>query len=95
MKRYIKSDSDYISFKPPIRKSDIDIDYVAKRISRNLSEKPDVEDGIEQFRMMSDDYDDFWGRGLRTREQEQAFVEELLDALRRYGITEITNIYNI
>lgn len=30
MKRYIKSDSDYISFKPPIRKSDIDIDYVAK-----------------------------------------------------------------
>lgn len=48
-----------------------------------------VESAIEAFVMMNDDYDDWWARGLNTREKEQKFMNELLLLLKHRGIEEV------
>ena len=45
-----------------------------------------VESAIEAFVMMNDDYADWWARGCRGSEQEDKFVQALIDAFSAIGI---------
>lgn len=68
-------------------------DYVTKRIKAHIDKNPDLkvttEIVIEAFRDMNNDYDDWWARGLNTKEKEQKFTKELLLLLKLRGIDEV------
>lgn len=92
------SDLGYSSYKPPRGpETPEDMEWVADCVTRQLKtilEKGIIssvttEDVIEAFRDMNDDYDDWWARGLNTREKEQKFMNELLLLLKHRGIEEV------
>lgn len=92
------SDLGYSSYRPPRgpqTPEDMEwvADCVARRIKARIDRDPDfnvtTEDVIEAFRDMNDDYDDWWARGLNTREKEQKFMNELLLLLKHRGIEEV------
>lgn len=92
------SDLGYSSYRPPRgpqTPEDMEwvADCVARRIKARIDRDPDfnvtTEDVIEAFRDMNDDYDDWWARGLNTREKEQTFMNELLLLLKHRGIEEV------
>lgn len=94
MYRMIKADDEieYISYKPPRGpKTEEDMDFIAQslgyQIDAHYNGIVSREGVIELFRNMNDDYDDWWARGLRTREQEDAFVNDLVSRLAEYGVT--------
>lgn len=64
-------------------------DRLVKLLETNLITKITTEDVIESFRMLNDDYDDWWARGLITIEQEKEFVYDLLDRLEKYDIFNV------
>lgn len=69
------------------------VDCVARKMTVRIDRDPDfnvtTEDIIEAFRDMHDDYDDWWERGLNTREKKQRFINELLLLLKHRGIEEV------
>lgn len=82
----------YVPPKGP--KTDEDFKYAASAITRLLYNDSNIkkyttEIIIEKFRMLNDDYDDWFGRGLRTDQQTKEFVYKLLEYLKPYGITEV------
>ena len=78
---------------PLVKLDDRDIDFAAECIASRLKKKSKVttEDVIEAFCRMSDDYDAFWSYNLRTHKEEKAFLDELLNCLEKYGITNVIN----
>jgi len=89
MYRMIKADEELFVYKGtrgPVSESDKD--FVADSIAWRIKQtgRKDRESVIEMFRSMNDDYDDWWARGLRTRQQEQEFLDDLADRLAARGI---------
>lgn len=98
------SDLGYTSYKPPRGPEPEDMEWVAERVAEYCKRRvqkykeegrPDyqlsTEDVIEIFRSMNDDYDDWWARGLNTKEKSQAFVKELLSRMEKYDVTDVVD----
>ena len=71
-------------------------EYCKRRVQKYKEEgRPEyqlsTEDVIEIFRNMNDDYDDWWVRGLNTREKEKEFVKDLLTRMEKYDITDVVD----
>ena len=87
-------------YKAPRGPKPEDMAWIAMRIAQNLKSrlesgmlrKVTTEDVIEAFRNLNDDYDDYWARGLNTREKEQQFMQDLFRRLAVKGIKEIEGI---
>ena len=80
---------DYIRYIPPKGpKTDHELDFVADTLAQYIKQtgRSDMESVVERFRNMNDDYDDWWARGLRTREQEQEFLDDIAHRMRKYGV---------
>lgn len=97
MKRYIKSN--YTPPKGP--RTQEDYENIARRISRNYDrgfygDAITTEDIIETFCDMSPEYDDYWGRGVRTKAQEKELVSNITSILTdKYGVDDvIDNTWN-
>lgn len=88
-------DQEYVYTAPEGPKDDAEFDSAAERIARLLEHRKlqqvTTEDVIEAFRTLSDRYDDYWGRGLRTPKQEKEFVDKLLASLAKCGITDVVD----
>lgn len=93
---------DYGRYKPPCGPKPEDMNWLAERIAeyckRRVQKYRDegrseyqlsTEDVIEIFRAMNDDYDDWWARGLNTKEKEKEFVKDLLTRMEKYDITDV------
>ena len=77
-------------------KSDKDLDFAAERIVYYLkkrTDKPTVEDVIDQFRLLNDDYDDYWARGLTTKGQQKLFITDLINRMKKYGFEGTIDVY--
>lgn len=82
------------TYTAPISKDDINFELTSKWIADDLNRRNlphTTENVIEMFRMLNDDYDDFWARGLRTKEQEKEFVDKLINGMKKYGITDVVD----
>lgn len=95
---------EYIGYKPPRGPKPEDMNWIAERIAEyckqrvqryknegRLDYQLSTEDIIEIFCGMNDDFDDYWSRGLNTKEKSQAFVKELLSRMEKYGITDVVD----
>lgn len=75
--------------------SDDDIEFAAESTARYLKRRGlteiTTEDVIEELRSLSDMWDVYWAYGLRTREQEKAFLDDFLNRLATYGITDVVD----
>lgn len=93
------SELDYISYKPTRGPESADMEWIAERVAyylKNRLEKGTLtkittEDIIEEFRSLNDDYDDWWSRGLNTKEKELSFMKALLTRLEHYDITDVVD----
>ncbi len=93
------SELDYISYKPPRGPEPEDMEWIANKVAyylKNRLEKGTLtkittEDVIEEFRSLNDDYDDWWARGLNTKEKELSFMKDLLTRLEHYDITAVVD----
>lgn len=84
---------------PPRGPEPEDMSFVAQSVARRLKarhlDEVTIDQVIEAFVEMNDDYADYWARALRTPEQEKEFVDQLLAELANYGITDvIDDIYS-
>ena len=85
-------------YKPPKGPKPEEMNWIASRIAEYCKNKIakqgnnykiTTEDIIEIFRNMNDDFDDWWARGLNTREKEQIFLKDLLSRLEKYDIINV------
>ena len=75
--------------------SEFDIDFAAESVAKYLKRREldqiTTEDVIEQLRSLSDMWDEYWAYGLRTKEDEQAFLDNFLVRLSDYGIDNVVD----
>lgn len=85
-------------YKPPKGPKPEEMNRLAERIAYYCKIKIEkqgndyqitTEDIIDIFRSMNDDFDDWWARGLNTREKEQTFIKDLLSRLEKYDIINV------
>ena len=98
---YVKATEYATSRHPTISEEVIynDLPWIAERIAKDLNHWTEkfghdcytVESAIEAFVMMNDDYEDWWARGCRSPEDEDRFVQSLIEAMRSQGIELIDN----
>ena len=90
MYRMIKSDEEVedIRYKAPRGpRTDSELEQVAEVVSRTLKQRrvqPTRENIVDAFRSMNEDYDDWWARGLRTREAEDKFLKDITSRMKKY-----------
>lgn len=76
---------------PEITEMDLKLaaESVAKSLKKMEGRDITTEIVIDRLRSLSDFWDEYWGYGLRTREDEKEFLYDFLDRLKEYGVTDV------